>query len=121
MVLGAVGFVIAGAGVSNALALLGLAAVVLGLDAVIGPFWSLPSAFLRGSAAAGGIALINTFGTGAGGFLGSNVIGVLKEQTGGYEASMLVLAAGLVLACFVMLSFGRLGISVRSETRASTR
>ncbi len=87
--------------------LLGITLVILGLDAVIGPFWSLPSSFLRGPAAAGGIALINTFGTGAGGFIGPTIIGYLREETGGYSVSMAVLAVGLLGTCAIVLAFGR--------------
>src|SRR5712671_920595 len=90
--LAAAGFIIASVARSDMVVLFALGLVVIGLDAVIGPFWSLPSAFLRGSAAAGGIALINTFGTGLDGFLGSVTIGTLKEETGTYSASMAVLA-----------------------------
>jgi len=105
--LAAAGFIIASVARSDMVVLFALGLVVIGLDAVIGPFWSLPSAFLRGSAAAGGIALINTFGTGLGGFLGSVTIGTLKEETGTYSASMAVLAAALVLASIMVLTFVR--------------
>jgi len=87
--------------------LIGITLVIIGLDAVIGPFWALPSSFLRGPAAAGGIALINTFGTGAGGFIGPYVIGELREATGGFSASMAVLALGLLGTCIIMLAFSR--------------
>ena len=39
-----------------------------------GPFWALPTRFLTGSAAAGGIALINTFAS-LGGFVGPYAVG----------------------------------------------
>ncbi|HYM18189.1 MAG TPA: MFS transporter [Micropepsaceae bacterium] len=105
--LSAAGFVVAAIAGSDMLVLFALGAVVIGLDAVIGPFWSLPSAFLRGSAAAGGIALINTFGTGLGGFLGSVTIGYLKDVTGTYAASMAVLAGALVFASILVLTLVR--------------
>lgn len=92
---------------SNAIALIGITLVIVGVDAVIGPFWSLPSSFLRGPAAAGGIALINTFGTGAGGFIGPYVIGRLLEDSGSYASSMAVLAVGLVGTCVIVLAFNR--------------
>ena len=119
MLLGAGGFLLAASIRSDAAVLLGLTAVVIGLDAVIGPFWSLPSAFLRGSAAAAGFALINTFSTGLGGFLGGYVIGILKEQTGGYEASMLLFAGALIVSSAVLTVFVRAMLSGRSEIPAS--
>ena len=105
--LAAAAFLVAAVARSDVVVLFALGAVVIGLDAVIGPFWSLPSAFLKGSAAAGGIALINTFGTGLGGFLGSVTIGYFKEATGAYGSSMAVLAAALVVATVLVLTFVR--------------
>ena len=67
----------------------------------------MPSSFLRGPAAAGGIALINTFGTGAGGFIGPSVIGYFRETTGGFSVSMAVLAVGLLGTCVIVLAFSR--------------
>jgi ACS family tartrate transporter-like MFS transporter len=105
VLLAVVGFFMGAASSSDLVMFIGIMLVILGLDAVIGPFWSLPSSFLRGPAAAGGIALINTFGTGAGGFIGPYIIGYLREETGGYSASMAVLAIGLIGTCAIVLVF----------------
>jgi len=107
VLLAILGFVLGAASSSDIVVLIGITLVIIGLDAVIGPFWSLPSSFLRGPAAAGGIALINTFGTGAGGFIGPYVIGQLRGATGGYSASMAVLAIGLLFTCAIVLAFSR--------------
>ena len=107
VLLAVLGFVLGAASSSYFVVLIGITLVIIGLDAVIGPFWSLPSSFLRGPAAAGGIALINTFGTGAGGFIGPYVIGELRGATGGYSASMAVLAIGLLFTCAIVLAFSR--------------
>jgi ACS family tartrate transporter-like MFS transporter len=108
VLLAAAGFIIGAAfSASDLIVLIGITLVIIGVDAVIGPFWSLPSSFLRGPAAAGGIALINTFGTGAGGFIGPYVIGELREATAGFSASMAVLALGLVCTCAIVLAFSR--------------
>jgi ACS family tartrate transporter-like MFS transporter len=108
VLLAAFGFFIGAASSSDLVVLFGITLVILGLDAVIGPFWSLPSSFLRGpAAAAGGIALINTFGTGAGGFIGPYAIGYLLESSGGYSSSMAVLALGLIGTCALVLAFSR--------------
>jgi MFS transporter, ACS family, tartrate transporter len=53
-------------------------------------FWSLPSAFLTGSAAAGAVGLINSVGN-LGGFVGPYIVGYLKDATGNYKAAMLFL------------------------------
>lgn len=88
--------------------LLALGVVVVSLLAVQGPFFSLPSSYLAGSAAAAGIGLVNTLGTGAGGLLGPYVIGRLKEQSGTYGSSMAVLAVGLLFSALVVLALGRM-------------
>ena len=71
---------------------------------MLAPFWTLPSSFLSGAAAAGGIALINSVGN-LGGFVGPNVIGQIKAATksfsGGLTAMALTLFIGGVLALCV--------------------
>jgi ACS family tartrate transporter-like MFS transporter len=113
VLLAVLGFAIGAVSSSDLVVLIGITLVIIGLDAVIGPFWSIPSTFLRGPAAAGGIALINTFGTGAGGFIGPSVIGYLRETTGGYSTSMAVLAVALLGTCAIVLAFSRV-IAARS-------
>ncbi|MBL8203715.1 MAG: MFS transporter [Blastocatellia bacterium] len=60
-------------------------------------FWSLPTAFLTGSAAATAVGLINSVGN-LGGFIGPYAVGYLKDVTGGYKAGMLFLAGCALLA-----------------------
>jgi len=67
------------------------AMVYVALQSVFGPFWCLPSNFLRGTAAAAGIALVNSFGNLAG-VVAPSGIGLLKEMTGSMTAGMLVLS-----------------------------
>jgi MFS family permease len=55
-------------------------------------FWTLPTAALRGAAAAAGIATVNAIGNLAG-FVGPSAMGALRETTGGYASGLLVLAA----------------------------
>ncbi|MGH7555463.1 MAG: MFS transporter, partial [Longimicrobiales bacterium] len=90
----------------GAVSLIALTCVAVGLLAADGPFYSLPSAFLGGAAAAGGIALVNAVGS-LGAFLGPYLIGVLREETGGYGAGMLALAIAFALTAFVVLTLGR--------------
>jgi MFS transporter, ACS family, tartrate transporter len=67
-------------------------------------FWPLPSAFLTGAAAAGGIALVNSIGN-LGGFVGPYAVGWIKDATGGYDAGLYFLA-GCALASAVLAFFG---------------
>ena len=67
-----------------------------------GPFWALPTRFLAGSAAAGGIALINTLGS-LGGFVGPYAVGLVRNASGGFAGGLLFLAALLAAgAVFAM-------------------
>ncbi len=84
-------------------AFLALCLSATGIWSTLGPFWSLPTAFLSGTAAAGGIALINSVGN-IGGFVGPTVIGFLKETTHRFESGLLVLAASLVVAAMLALA-----------------
>lgn len=68
-----------------------------GIWSTLGPFWSLPTVFLSGTAAAGGIALINSVGN-LGGVVGPTVMGVLKQRTQAFASGLLFLAATLLVA-----------------------
>jgi len=59
-------------------------------------FWSLPTAFMSGAAAAAGIAVINSIGNLAG-FASPYMIGYLKDLTHSTATGMYVLAAMLVI------------------------
>ncbi|MFO1071937.1 MAG: hypothetical protein U1E17_04390 [Geminicoccaceae bacterium] len=59
-------------------------------------FWSLPTAFLAGTGAAAGIAIINSIGNLAG-FVGPYLVGYLKDQTGSTAIGMHLLAGALVI------------------------
>ncbi|MEO8466193.1 MAG: MFS transporter [Gammaproteobacteria bacterium] len=76
-------------------ALIALAIAAVGNTSTRGPFWALPTRFLSGKAAAGGIALINTVAS-IGGFVGPYVIGLVRGITGGF-------AGGLVFLGVLML------------------
>lgn len=69
-------------------------------------FWAIPSQVLRGEAAAGGIALINSIGL-LGGFLSPSLIGWSQKMTGSL-ASGLYLIAGLLIVGGLLLITTRL-------------
>jgi ACS family tartrate transporter-like MFS transporter len=80
------------------------ALAALGMYSTFGPFWALPNSFLSGTAAAGGIALINSVGN-LGGFVAPNMLSQIKAATktfsGGLLAMSLVLCLSAVLALCV--------------------
>jgi len=95
--MGAIGFTVAASYTQNtivSLAFLSLAAA--GVLTCAPLFWSLPTAFLSGTAAAAGIAAINSVGNLAG-FASPYLIGYLKDLTGSTQIGMYVLAGALVL------------------------
>jgi ACS family tartrate transporter-like MFS transporter len=104
--LAALGFVIASYAQNEMLVLLGLTFAVIGPLAVISPVFMLASSFVRGSAAAGAIALLNT-GASFSGFVAPAIFGVLRERTGGFAVGMIVLAVALATAAMIVLALGR--------------
>ncbi len=74
-----------------------LAVATCGVMAAVSCFWSLPTAFLSGTAAAAGIAWINSLGNLAG-YVSPFVVGTVRDRTGSMSAALLVLAASLVAA-----------------------
>ena len=107
--LAAVSLGIASMSGSNLAVLVALTFATVGIYSALPTFYSVPSMFLSGTAAAGGIALVNTFGTGLGGFLGPTVVGLLRQATGGYAAGMQALAVGLTLSATILLALGYTG------------
>jgi nitrate/nitrite transporter NarK len=86
-----------------------MAAIILaqmGQSAIAPTFWPLPSAMLTGTAAAGGIALINSVGN-LGGFLGPYAMGLARDATGSFGVGLLILASGMLVAGITLLLLGR--------------
>ena len=75
----------------------------LGQRSVQGVFWAIPPIFLGGTAAAAGIALINSIGN-LGGFVGPTVMGTLRGLTGDYASGLTVLAIALVIEAALVMS-----------------
>ncbi len=77
-----------------------------GIYGALAVFWTLPTALLRGTAAAAGLALINSFAN-LGGFFGPSITGWLKQLTGDYVLGLEVMAGMLCLAAVSVLLIGR--------------
>jgi sugar phosphate permease len=106
--LGSVGLVVSGFyHDSLLLALCSLSLACLGVMSALPIFWSLPTQLLSGSAAAGGIALINCCGNLAG-YLSPVLVAWVKETTGNLSNALYMLAGWLLLsAILVMVNFSR--------------
>jgi ACS family tartrate transporter-like MFS transporter len=103
---GAVGFAASAGFEHPVLALASLSLAALGIWSALGPFWTLPTAFLSGTAAAGGIAFVNSIGN-LGGFAGPWALGLLKEATGSFAPGLLLLALSLVVVAALALRLPR--------------
>ena len=79
-----------------------LAVAGFGIFANLPVFWTLPTAFLSGAAAAGGIAIINSIGNLAG-FAGPYAVGAIKEATGSFAGGLLAIAACALVSFLVVL------------------
>src|SRR5438552_13609060 len=78
----------------------------LGIYSVYGPFYSLPSEFLTGFAAASGIALISSVAN-LGGFAGPYAIGWIKDLTGSLYGGLAVAGVSLFVSATLMLLLPR--------------
>jgi len=74
-----------------------------GITAARAIFWTIPTRFLTGMAAAGGLAFINSIGT-LGGFAGPSVVGWLKDRTGSFSAGLLAMSILLMMATLLAWS-----------------
>ena len=96
-----------GAGIVNSTsAEILMLSVALASFSMMGPFWAISTSILGGTAAAAGIALINSFGN-LGGFVGPYVIGWVKEMTGGFRGGLIVVGAFMALSGVIALVVGR--------------
>ena len=80
----------------------------MAIFAALPNFWTVPTQFLTGAAAAAGIALINTLGNLAG-FSAGFVTGWLKDWTGSYVVPMFVVGALMLLSALLMVILSRRG------------
>ncbi|MDR6685287.1 MFS family permease [Arthrobacter sp. 1088] len=78
----------------------------MSIFAALPNFWTVPTQFLTGAAAAAGIALINTVGNLAG-FSAGYITGWLKDLTGGYSVPMFVVGGFMLLSSILMVTLSR--------------
>jgi len=94
------GLVMAGMTMGTWWSLAGMCIATAGFYGTKGPFWSMPSMMLTGTAAAAGIAWINSIGN-VGGAVGPAMVGWIKDFTGSYSGGLYGLAAFTGLAALV--------------------
>ncbi|MGD9845144.1 MAG: MFS transporter [Variibacter sp.] len=77
----------------------------MGTYAAIPTFWALPTGILTGTAAAAGIALINSIGN-LGGFFGPYMVGWITQHTGTPTLGLVALAGAYIMAGVVTIALG---------------
>ncbi len=95
-----VGLMLAGYFVGSWWSLCGLAIAAAGFYGTKGPFWSMPPMLLTGTAAASGIAWINSLGN-VGGFFGPTIVGWAKGFTHSFADGLYCLAGFSLFAAVV--------------------
>ncbi len=81
-----------------------LSIATAGVMSALSCFWSLPSSILTGTAAAAGIALVNSFGNLAG-YVSPEIAGIVRDATGGRMAAVLVMFSAALLSAAVLTLF----------------
>jgi ACS family tartrate transporter-like MFS transporter len=84
-------------------AVVGFSLALIGVTAARAIFWTIPTRFLTGVAAAGGLAFINSIAT-VGGFVGPFTMGWLKEFSGSYVVGLLAVAIVIFASTLASLS-----------------
>jgi MFS family permease len=87
-------------------AILALSVTTSGVLAFLATFWAVPAAFLRASAAAAGIAWINSVGN-LGGHFGPDLIGRVRAATDSAAAAFVLLSGVAMLGGMVVLGATR--------------
>ena len=106
MVIISAGFALAAAQGASYIAIFSLALVPIGIGAAMGPFWSMPSAFLVGRSAAAGIGLVATI-VNFSGFVGPIIVGALRSRDGEYLPGFLILSAAAGVGALLALLLRR--------------
>ena len=87
----------------------GLTIALVGMKSMLPTFWTLPTTFLSGTAAAGGVALINSVAN-LGGFFGPRIIGHVKTKDGNFDD-------GFFIMCGIMMLGGLMTLFVRTGSK----
>jgi ACS family tartrate transporter-like MFS transporter len=109
------GLITAGMTLGSWWSLAGMSIAAIGFYGTKGPFWSIPTMWLTGSAAAAGIAWINSVGN-LGGFFGPTLVGWAKNMTGSFAGGLYALAACALISALISLFWIRVPRTATSTT-----
>ena len=103
-IVGAIGFWISSVFTTNlTISLIGITFAAVGVLSSIALSWSLPTAYLAGSAAAAGIAMVNSIGN-LSGFVSPFIVGWIKDTTGSLSGGLYFLAASIAMGGLLVMS-----------------
>src|SRR5438034_746446 len=94
-----------------------LSLALLSAFSMMGPFWATSTSLLSGTAAAAGIALINSFGN-LGGFFGPYVIGVVRNATGDFRGGLVIAGAMLAVSGGVAIAVSEISPAEKHMSKA---
>jgi MFS transporter, ACS family, tartrate transporter len=99
LLIGGFGLLLAGAAIGTGapLAIAAFALAAFGISGSLPVFWNLPTAFLGASAAASGIAFINSIGN-ISGYAAPQLVGLLHDVSGSYRMPMFVMGMMVIVA-----------------------
>lgn len=116
LTLSAIGFAWAAVAHGLVIALCAMTLAAVGLWSMMGPFWTLMTSMLGGTAAAGAVAILQVIG-GVGGFTGPYMTGRLRDATHSFAGGLFVMSAMAVCAAGLSLAVRRpqiVSVKVRS-------
>jgi MFS transporter, ACS family, tartrate transporter len=99
LLIGGAGLMLAGLAIGGSapLAIAAFALAAFGISGSLPVFWNLPTAFLGATAAASGIAFINSVGN-ISGYAAPQLVGLLHDFSGSFRMPMLVMGAMVTVA-----------------------
>jgi hypothetical protein len=100
----------------GALRLIAISVAVIATQASVVILWTLPQSLLGGTAAAAGLAFVNSIGAVAG-FAGPYLVGLLLRRSGDYNAGFAVMGASLLVEAVIIIVVGQL---IRGQAFASS-
>lgn len=106
LLLSAIGFAWTAFAHQLVIALCAMTLAAVGLWSMMGPFWTLTTSMLGGTAAAGAVAILQIVG-GVGGFTGPYMTGRLRDATHSFTGGLLAMSALAVLAAALALAVPR--------------
>ena len=100
---GSVGLALSPLATDTTVALVLICLSAIGIHASMGVWWTIPTTFLTGPAAAGSIALINSCGN-LGGWVGPYMMGWIKTNTGAFDLGYYIMGGAMFVAALLVLT-----------------